>query len=184
MKYSVMQLSAMAGAKGDIFWDLAPWIAYAAGYDLGCIIFVANITDQEQEYALMAELRNGTTVISEEALPVFGLTKFTVDPGDFVELEGALRFGNSNAVLTVKLVDPATSEVIDAVSSMLIDPSSSTSALPPAWPGTSATTVGTTDWSSMLGFIMPVLMFGMLGMMMISAFKPRDDKTQQLRRSE
>jgi hypothetical protein len=36
----------------------------------------------------------------------------------------------------------------------------------------------------MLGFIMPVLMFGMVGMMMISAFKPRDEKTQQLRRSE
>jgi hypothetical protein len=117
-------------------------------------------------------------------LPVFGLSKFTVDPGDFVELEGALRFSNSNAVVTVKLVDPATSEVIDAVATMLIDPSTSTSALPPAWQGTTATTTGTTDWSSMLGFIMPVLMFGMLGMMMISAFKPRDEKTQQLRRSE
>ena len=64
----------MAGAKGDIFWDLAPWIAYAAGYDLGCIIYVANPTDQEQEYVLMAELSSGTTVISEEALPVFGYT--------------------------------------------------------------------------------------------------------------
>jgi hypothetical protein len=132
----------------------------------------------------MAILSSGATVISEEALPVFGLTKFTVDPGDFVELDGALRFSNSNAVLIVKLVDPATSEVIDAVSSMLIDPSSATSALPPAWPGTSATTAGSTDWSSMLGFIMPVLMFGMLGMIMISAFKPRDEKTQLIRRSE
>jgi len=28
------------------------------------------------------------------------------------------------------------------------------------------------------GFIMPVLMFGMLGMMMISAFKPREEKTR------
>ena len=184
MKFSVMQLGAMAGAKGDIFWNLASWISYAAGYDLGCTIFVANTTDQAQEYALIVVLSSGATVISEEALPVFGLSKFTVDPGDFVELEGALRFSNSNAVLTVKLVDPATSEVIDAVSSMLIDPSSSTSALPPAWPGTQSTAAGTTDWSSMLGFIMPVLMFGMLGMMMISAFKPRDDKTQQLRRSE
>jgi len=36
--------------------------------------------------------------------------------------------------------------------------------------GTSATTAGTTDWGSMVGFIMPVLMFGMLGMMMVSAF--------------
>jgi hypothetical protein len=184
MKFSVMQLSGMAGAKGDIFWDMASWISYVAGYDLGCTIFVANTTDHAQEYALMAELRAGAAVISEEALPVFGLTKFTVEPGDFVELDGALRFSDSNAVLTVKLVDPATSEVIDAVSAMLIDPSSSTSALPPAWPGTQATTGATTDWGSMMGFIMPVLMFGMLGMMMVSAFKPRDEKTQQLRRSE
>ena len=56
MKFSVMQLSAMGGVKGDIFWDLAPWITYAAGYDLGCTIYVANPTDQQQEYALMAEL--------------------------------------------------------------------------------------------------------------------------------
>jgi len=184
MKFNVMQISAMAGVKGDIFWDLAPWITYAAGYDLGCIIFVANPSDQEQEYALMAELSNGTTVISEEALPVFGYTKFTVDPGDFVELDGALRFSNSNAVLTVKLVDPSTGEVVDSVATVLIAPSTSTSALPPAWPGTSGTTTGTTDWSSMLSSMMPMLMFGMLGMVMVSAFKPRDEKTQQLRRSE
>ncbi len=62
----------MAGAKGDIFWDLAPWIVYAAGYDLGCNIKIANPGDQPQEYALMAELTSGTTVISEESLPVFG----------------------------------------------------------------------------------------------------------------
>jgi len=30
MKFSVMQLGAMAGAKGDIFWNLASWISYAA----------------------------------------------------------------------------------------------------------------------------------------------------------
>jgi len=61
---------------------MASWISYVAGYDLGCTIFVANTTDHAQEYALMAELRAGAAVISEEALPVFGLTKFTVEPGD------------------------------------------------------------------------------------------------------
>jgi len=182
MKFSISQLSAMAGLRGDIFWNLAPWIGYAAGYDLGCSIYVANPTDQPQEYVLMAKLTNGTTVISEEALPVFGYTKFTVDPGDFIELEGALRFTDSNAVLTVNLVDPATGEVIDSVATMLIAPNTTTASLPPAWPGTSAT--GTTDWSSMLGFMMPVLMFVMLGMVISSAFKPKEEKVLLPRRSE
>jgi len=174
MKLSVMQVGVMAGVKGDIFWDLAPWMAYAAGYDLGCTIYVANPTDQQQEYALITQLTSGTTVISEESLPVFGHAKFTVDPGDFVKLEGALRFSDSNAVLTVKLVDPATGEVIDSVATMLVAPSTSTASLPPAWPGTTAT--GTTDWSSMLGFMMPMLMFGMVGMVMVSAFRPKEEK--------
>jgi hypothetical protein len=182
MKFSVSQLSAMAGVKGDIFWNLAPWIGYAAGYDLGCSIYVANPTDQPQEYALLAELTSGTTVISEEALPVFGYTKFTVDPGDFIELDGALRFNNSDAVLTVKLVDPATGDVIDSVATMLIASSTTTASLPPAWPGTSAT--GTTDWSSMLGFMMPMLMLAMLGMVISNAFKPKEEKTLQARKEE
>lgn len=182
MKLSVSQLSTMSGVKGDIFWDLAPWITYAAGYDLGCSIYVANPTDHDQEYAMLAELTNGTTVISEEALPVFGYTKFTVDPDDFVELDGALRFNNSDAVLTVKLVDPATGEVIDSVATLLITPSTATASLPPAWPGTLAT--GTSDWSSMLGLMMPVLMLAMLGMVISNAFKPREEEAKSARRSD
>ena len=174
MKFGVMQLGAMASAKGDIFWDLAPWINYEAGYDLGCTINVANPGDQAQEYALMAQLASGTTVISEEGLPVFGYTKFTVDPGDLVELNGALRFASSNAVLTVKLVNPDSGEVIDSVATLLVAPSLTTAALPPAWPGTTST--GGTDWSSLMSTMMPVLMLVMLGMMLASAFKPREEK--------
>ena len=86
------QIIVMGGKLGDIFWDLSPWIVYAAGYDLGCSIYVANPTDTEKEYALIARLTQDTTTISEEALPVFGYTWFKVDPGDFVRLHGALRF--------------------------------------------------------------------------------------------
>ena len=171
-----MQLITMAGAKGDVFWDLAPWIVYAAGYDLGCTINIANPGDQPQEYALMAELTSGSTIISDESLPVFGHAKFTVDPGDSIELEGAMRFSSSDAVLTVKLMDPTTGEVIDSVATMLIAPATTNSALPPVWPGTTASTSGTSDWSSMMGFMMPVLMLGMLGMMMAPALKPREEK--------
>jgi predicted membrane channel-forming protein YqfA (hemolysin III family) len=59
--------SVMSGELGDIFWDLAPYVVYSPGYDIGCNIYVANPTDQPQEYVLMAKLTNGTTVISEEA---------------------------------------------------------------------------------------------------------------------
>ena len=175
MKFETLQVSVMAGAQGDIFWDLEPWIVYSAGYDLGCTIKIANPGDQSQEYALMAVLSSGNTVISEESLPVFGHAKFTVDPGDFIELEGALRFSSSNAVLTVKLMDPATGEVIDSVATMLMAPSTSTASLPPSWPGTTST--GSTDWGSLLEWMLPVLMIAIVGTMLASAFKRKEEKT-------
>ncbi len=171
MNYSVMQVTVMAGAKGDIFWDLAPYIVYAPGFDIGCNIYVANPSDTAREYALMAKLSRDTTKISEEALPVFGYTWFTVEPHDFIVLKGALRFAESNADLTVSLIERETEEVADAVATRLIAPS--TSALPPAWPGTTTTT---TDWTAMLGMMMPVLMMGMFGMVVVSALKPKEGK--------
>jgi len=169
MKFRVMQLTVMAGKLGDIFWDLAPWITYSPGYDLGCSIYVANPTSEKHEYALIARLTRNTTLISEEALPVFGLTWFEVEPGDFIELHGALRFTESDAVLTVQLVERETEQVTDSVSTLLVAPT--TAALPPAWPGTTATT--TTNWLSMM---MPVMMMGIFGVMIVSAFKPAKEK--------
>ncbi len=173
MKFSVMQVSVVAGKLGDIFWDLAPYIVYSPGFDIGCNIFVANPTGTAKEYALMARLSRDSTKISEEALPVFGYTWFTVEPGDFAVLRGALRFNDSNADLTVSLMERETGEATDAVATRLIAPS--TSALPPAWPGAPGTGGTGTDWSSMLGMMMPMLMFGMLGMVMVSAFRPGKD---------
>jgi len=173
MKFEVMQISVMAGKLGDIFWDLAPYIVYSPGYDIGCNIYVANPTDTEKEYALMARLTRDSTLISEEALPVFGYTWFKVAPGDFVTLKGALRFSDSNASLTVSLVEKESQAATDSVATTLIAPT--TSALPPAWPGTTTTT---TTWSSMLGMMMPMLMFGMLGMIMVSAAKPTERREE------
>jgi len=179
MKFGVMQISVMAGQLGDIFWDLAPYIAYSPGFDIGCNIYVANPTDTAKEYALMATLSRDTTKISEEALPVFGYTWFIVDPGDFITLRGAIRFADTNAVLTVSLVEKETGQETDSVATTLVAPS--TSALPPAWPGTTTTT---TTWSSMLGMMMPMLMFVMLGMVMVSAFKPEKEKVAPPAREE
>ena len=77
------EITVMGGELGNIFWDLPPWIVYAAGYDLGCTIYVANPTDTEKEYALMSRLSSNETVISEEAVKVFGYAWFKVDPKDF-----------------------------------------------------------------------------------------------------
>jgi hypothetical protein len=173
MNFTTLQVTVMAGAKGDIFWDLAPYIVYAPGFDIGCNIYVANPSDTAREYALMARLSRDTTKISEEALPVFGYTWFTVEPHDFIVLKGALRFNESNADLTVSLIERETEEVADAVATRLIAPS--TSALPPAWPGATTTT---TDWTAMLGMMMPVLMMGMFGMVMVSAFRKKEEEKE------
>lgn len=173
MKFSPMQVTVMAGAKGDIFWDMSPYIVYAPGFDIGCNIYVANPSDTAREYALMARLSRDTTKISEEALTVFGYTWFTVEPHDFIVLRGALRFAESNVDLTVSLIERETEEVADAVATRLIAPS--TSALPPAWPGTPTTT---TDWIAMLGMMLPVLMMGMFGMVMVSAFKKKEEEKE------
>jgi len=174
MNFDVMQVSVMAGQLGDIFWDLAPWIVYDPGYDLGCNIYVANNTNGAKEYALMARLSRDTKVISEEALPVFGYTWFTVEPGDLVTLKGALRFSESNAGLTLSLVERESGQVTDSVVTLLVPPA--TSSLPPGWGGTTPTPgTTTTDWSSMLGMMLPMLGFAMLGMVMVSAFRPQKE---------
>lgn len=173
MNFDVMQASVMSGTLGDIFWDLAPWIVYDPGYDLGCNIYVANNTNTAKEYALMARLSRDAKVISEEALPVFGYTWFTVEPGDLVTLKGALRFSESNADLTVSLIERESGQVTDAVVTLLV--AQTASALPPGWPGAPGTGTTNTTWSSMLGTMMPMLMLGMFGMVMVSAFNPKKE---------
>ena len=98
------QITVMAGELGDIFWDLGPYIVYSPGFDIGCTIYVANHTDSEKEYALMARLSRNTALIGEEALPVYGQTWFKVDPGDFIRLYGAFRFDETDADLIVSPV--------------------------------------------------------------------------------
>jgi len=167
-------LSIMSGELGDIFWDLPPVATYVAGFDLGCSIHVANPTELAKEYALMARLSRGETVISEEALPVFGYTWFKVEPGDSVKLNGALRFNESDADLIVLLVEKETQEVTDSVSTRLLK--LNTSALPP-WPG--STNTGT-DWGSLLGMMLPVMMLGMVAVVM----KPKLEKQESIPQSK
>jgi len=158
------QVTVMSGQKGDIFWDLPSWMAYTSGYDLGCNIYVANPTEIAMEYALMARLvRNGQT-LTEEALPVFGYTWFKVDPGDFITLKGALRFNDSDADLTVQLIEKESGAVADAVTTRLIT-TENTAVLPPAWPGGSGSSG--TDWSSLFTTLFPFVMLGIVAAMLL-----------------
>jgi hypothetical protein len=152
-------MTVMGSELGDIFWDLAPWITYEPGYDLGCSIYVANPGDTEREYTLMARLARGSTVISEEVLPVFGYSWFKVAPGDFVHLKGALRFAESDVELAILLIERETEEVADSVITVLVSPSTA-GVLPPAWPG--GTVTSGYDWSMMLAMMLPVMMLGVV----------------------
>ena len=166
------QITVM-GELGDIFWDLPPWVVYSPGYDVGCSIYVANPTEVEKEYALMAQLSSNDTLISEEALPVFGYTWFTVAPGDFIRLYGAFRFEETDVDLAVLLVERETEEVTDMISTRLVGPS--VSALPPTWPGAPGATETGFDWSSLLMAMFPVMMLGMVA----PALKPEKEREEE-----
>lgn len=171
------QITIMAGSLGDIFWDLAPWIVYSPGFDLGCRIYVANPTESEKEYALMARLSSDEILISEEALPVFGYTWFKVAPGDFVSLHGALRFEESDADLFVLLVERETQQSTDSIATRLVAPTAAASSvLPPTWPGAPGTT--SFDWSSVFMMMLPVMMFGML----VPVLVPKEEKKEEKER--
>jgi len=152
-------VNVMSGSLGDIFCDLAPWITYEPGYDLGCSIYVANPGDAEKEYTLMARLSREGTLISEEVLPVFGYTWFKVAPGDFIRLRGALRFDESDSELAILLIERETEAVTDSVVTVLVSPTG-TSALPPSWPGTGTSAGTSIDWSLMMAMMLPVMMIG------------------------
>ncbi len=166
-------INVMGGELGDIFWDLAPWITYQPGYDLGCSIYVANPSATEKEYTLMARLSRSGAVLSEEVLPVFGYTWFKVAPGDFVRLRGALRFDESDSELAILLIERETEAVTDSVVTLLVSPSNA-SALPPSWPGATGTTGF--NWSSMLAMMVPIMMLGVVA----SAVKPAKEKEEVL----
>jgi len=173
------EITVMGGELGNIFWDLPPWIVYTAGYDLGCTIYVANPTDTEKEYTLMSILSSNETVLSEEAVKVFGYAWFKVAPKDFIRLRGALRSDETDVVLSVFLVERETEEVADSVFTSLVAPS--VSALPPTWPGTPGETGGTgLDWSSIVTMMFPVMMLGVVA----SAVKPAEEKEKVVTATE
>ena len=164
------EITVMGGELGNIFWDMAPWIVYSAGYDLGCTIYVANPTETEKEYALMSRLTSGETLVSEEAVKVFGLAWFKVAPKDFIRLRGALRSDETDVVLSVLLVERQTEAIADSVFTSLVAPS--VSALPPTWPGTGSSGASGFDWSSMLLMFFPIMILSTM------SIKPGEERKE------
>lgn len=165
-------MSELSGTLGDIFWDLAPAIVYSSGSELGATIYVANPTEEAKEYALMARLSSDDTVISEESVRVFGAAWFTVDPGEFIRLHGAFRFDDTDAVLSLLLIERETGEMADIVSSYLVSPSAAASGWPIGWPG--GTSVSTSD----LSWLMPLMILGIgvVGMVAATSGEPEKEK--------
>ena len=118
----------------------------------------------------MARLSRDTTLLNEEALPVFGYTWFKVDAGDFVKLQGALRFEETDVDLTVLLVERESGEATDGVSTQLVSPAAA--GLLPPWPGGT----GTSDWSSLLSMMVPFLMLGIVGAAFASTSRSKEEQ--------
>ena len=169
-------MNELSGTLGDIFWDLAPAIVYTSSAELGATIYVANPTDEEKEYALMARLSSDDTVISEESVRVFGAAWFKVDPGEFIRLHGAFRFDDTDAVLSLLLIEKETGEIADAISTFLVSPAAAASGWPIGWPG--GTSVSTSD----LSWLMPlmVLGIGVIGMVAATSREPEKEKRQEI----
>jgi len=122
------------GKYGDLFWNLAPSMVYAAGMEFHARIYVANTTGVDREYMLMATVSRGEQVLSEFPVTVDGAAWFSVGAGDVVSLPGAMTVDYSDAVLTLSLHERATGEVTDSISTVLISQEGQYYPLLPALP--------------------------------------------------
>jgi len=166
---------AQEAQLGDIFWDLPTWAYYTEGYDLGCIIYVANPTDTVKEYALISHTYKNGALRGEGVLQVFGYTWFAVDPGDFIKLNGQLKLDESDVLLKVDLIEKETQAPADTVWVMLVTPTSAV--MPPGWgvPGI------TSDWLPMM---IMVMMMVMMMNVLNSATETEEEKKNRLEEKE
>ncbi|MFC1970666.1 hypothetical protein ACFLV0_01840 [Chloroflexota bacterium] len=167
-------VSSLSGSQGDVFWDLAPSIVYSPGSELGCVIYVANPTDEAREYLLMSRLSVDGTVVAEEAVKVFGHAWFSVDPGELVKLLGALKFDESDVTMSVMLIERTSEEIADIVSTYLVSPeTAATPGWPGVWPG------GPSQVSTDMSWLAAMMLMAMAGMMVGTLTEPEEDKNKE-----
>ena len=142
-----MKALELASSLGDLFWELFPSVYYISGSEMFCRIFVANPSDVDREYMLMARVSVNDTVISEDAIRVNGTAWFQVDAGDSVMLQGVLALEESDILLTLILYEKESGESVDQVQAQLLTP------------------VAAADMSQLLLTMFPLLMLGSMGSM-------------------
>ena len=154
---------SLVGTYGDIFWDLPPVLSYNAGEQIGCTIYVANVTDVDRSYMLRIRVTQDSTVISEGTLKVNNKAWFDIGAQQYAVLPGSMLSEVTNAVLTIELVDNETSEVTDSVSVSLV--SAAVTQLP-VWE--------TPAMSTTIDLITLMLVLVMMGMMMRMTTKKKE----------
>ena len=153
------------GKYGDLFWNLAPSMAYAAGMEFHARIYVANTTDVDRNYMLMAAVLRDDQVLSEFPVTVDGAAWFSVGAGDVVSLPGAMTVDYSDVVLTLNLYERQTSGVTDSISMVLVSQESQYFPLLPVLPQL------VTDAADMMSPLMTLVTLMMVMMMLSSMMK-------------
>jgi len=157
------QRATLVGEYGDIFWSLPPSIVYVAGSEIHCRIYVANPTDADREYMLMATLSRNGEVVSEFPIRVDEAAWFSVQANNVVSLPGALVLDYTDAALTVNLYERETDEITDSVSTAL---TSAGTANLPVLPGIPA---APSDMSNLMNMLVMFMVMVMMMTMMTRA---------------
>lgn len=155
------------GKYGDLFWDVAPSMVYTAGAEFHARIYVANITDVDRQYMLMATVSREDQALSEFPVTVDGASWFTVEANNVVSLPGAMTVDYTDAVLTLSLYERESNEATDSVFTVL---GSQGTQYFPQLPGLPQLPAGAADMMSPLTtLIMLVVVMMMLSGMMKGA---------------
>jgi len=148
----------LVGEYGDLFWSLEPALMYVAGTEIFARIYVANVTDVDREYMLMAKITRGDSVLSEFVVRVDDKAWFDVEANSVATLPGSLTAAYSDAALTLELYEKLTGEVTDSVSTALY--SQGTQYLP-ALPGLPGVQAGF-DISGIMNLMLVMMMMVMM----------------------
>jgi len=116
----MIKTAALVGDYGDLFWSLGSSVSHVAGGEIFTRIYVANVTDENREYMLMAVVSSGGTKITEFPIKVNGSTWFIVGANDTVRIPSSIEVAYTSATLTLNLYERESNEITDSVSTALI----------------------------------------------------------------
>jgi len=151
----------MVETYGDIFWTLESGMPYVAGVEIFADVFVANPTDTDRNYMLMAKATRGDTVLATFPVTVNGLSWFEVPTDDVVNLPGTFCIDYTDVALTLELTDEETGLVVSSVSVALTSSGTEQYPILPGLPG-QVTPTPVTDVFASMGPLIVLLMLGVM----------------------